>query len=75
MALIAFHKHNDTFNMCVGAILNASNSSYMSTSYSQITYTATKFSPSLLYVYQPSHMSDRFYFTSYLTTATNQKAP
>jgi len=75
MASIAFHKHKNTFNTCVGAIPNASKSSWTPTTYSQITHTSTKFSPRLVYVYQPSHMSDWFYFTLNLTTATNQKAP
>jgi hypothetical protein len=75
MASITFHKCKNMLNTCVGATPNASNSSWMPTSYSQITYTATKFSPSLVYAYQPSHMSDLFHLTLNITTATNQKAP
>lgn len=74
MASIAFHQRKNTLNTRVGAIPNASNSSWMPTTHSQITYTATKFSPSLVYVYQPSCLSDQFYLTLNLTTATNQKA-
>jgi len=75
MASIAFHQHKNTLNTCVGATPNASNSSWTPTTYSQITYTATKSSPSLVYVYQRSCMSDQFHLTLNLTTATNQKAP